>query len=120
MIVAIPGGGRRRREDREDGASAIALFKQPCGLVFTVPARSPSRGGDVTVFVNDTNRLSLPTPFYSVLVSVSVLWPFQLYFVPYINSFFNSPSSHSVLLVLSLPYWSFQLYVCLYGSLLQP
>ena len=32
----------------------------------------PSRGGDVTVHVKNTNQLSLPTPFHSVLVSVSV------------------------------------------------
>ena len=33
---------------------------------------SPSRGGDVTVNVYDINQPSLPTPFYSVLVSISV------------------------------------------------
>ena len=118
MIVAIPGGGRRRREDREDGASAIALFKQPCGLVFTVPARSPSRGGDVTVFVNDTNRLSLPTPFYSVLMSVSVFMALSTVFHS-ITSPDNSPFSHSVLPVLPLPYGPFN-YISLSESLPQP
>ena len=39
---------------------------------FHVPAGSPSRGGDVTVYVPDINQPSLPTPFYYVLVSVSV------------------------------------------------
>ena len=38
-----------------------------------VPAGSPSRGGDVTVYVPAINQPSLPTPFYSVLVSVSDL-----------------------------------------------
>ena len=33
---------------------------------------SPSRGGDVAVYVFDMNQLSLPTPFHSVLVSMSV------------------------------------------------
>ena len=48
-----------------------------------IPVGSPSRGGDVTVYVflTETNR-ALPTPFYSVLVSISLLWPFQLYFTP--------------------------------------
>ena len=47
-----------------------------------VPAGSPSRGGDVKVCVLDKNQPSLPTPFYSVLVSISLLWPFHLYFIP--------------------------------------
>ena len=36
---------------------------------------SPSRGGDVVhvAYVFHINQLSLPSPFYSVLVSVSVL-----------------------------------------------
>ena len=33
---------------------------------------SPLSGGDVAVYVFDINLLSIPTPFYSVLVSVSV------------------------------------------------
>ena len=37
-----------------------------------VLAGSPSRGGDVAVYVFDVNQPSLPTPFYSVLVSVSL------------------------------------------------
>ena len=42
-----------------------------------VPADSPSRGGDVTVYVYDINQPSLPAPFNSVLVSVSVLMTFS-------------------------------------------
>ena len=34
---------------------------------------SPSRGGCVAVYVFDINQPSLPIPFYSVLVSVSVI-----------------------------------------------
>ena len=65
-------------------------------------AGSPSRGGDVTVYVLNINQLSLPTPFYSVLMSISPLWPFQLYFIPETlpNS---SPLSLSVLPALFLP-----------------
>ena len=37
-----------------------------------VPAASSSSGGNVAVYVFDVNHLSLPTPPYSVLVSVSV------------------------------------------------
>ena len=37
-----------------------------------VSAGSPSRGTDVTVYIKDVNQPSLPIPFYSVLVSVSV------------------------------------------------
>ena len=48
------------------------LSKQWFDAVAPVSAGSPSRGGDVTVYVPDINQPSLPTPFYSVLVSVSV------------------------------------------------
>ena len=37
-----------------------------------VPTGSPSRGGEVAVYDFDINQQSLPTPFYSVLVSASV------------------------------------------------
>ena len=69
---------------------------------------SPSRGGDVAIYVFDINQLSLPTHFYSVLVSVSVVMALSTVFNS-INSPDNSPLSHSVLPVLNLPYWSFQL-----------
>ena len=65
-----------------------------------VPAGSPSRGGDVTIYVCDINQPSLPTPFYSVLVSVSVCMALSTVFHS-INSPDNSPFSHSVLPVLS-------------------
>ena len=47
-----------------------------------VPAGSPSRGGDVAVYVFDINEASLPTQCHSVLVSISLLWSFHLYFNP--------------------------------------
>ena len=76
-----------------------------------VPTGSPSRGGDVAVNVFDVNQLSLPTPFYSALVSISVFMALSAVFHS-INSPDNSPFSQSVPPVLSLPYRSFQLYVC--------
>ena len=71
-----------------------------------VPMGSPSRGGDVEVYVFDMNQPSLPTPFYSVLVSVSVFMAISTVFHS-INSPDNSLLSHSVHPVLFLPYWSF-------------
>ena len=67
---------------------------------------SPSRGGDVTVFGKDINQLSMPIPFYSVLVSVSVFMALSTVFHSIISPD-NSPFSHSILPVLSPPYWSF-------------
>ena len=80
-----------------------------------VPTGSPSRGGDVAVYVFNRNQPSLPTPFYFVLVSVSVFMAPSSVFHS-INSPNYSPLSHSVRPVLFLPYRSFQLY----ESLLQP
>ena len=73
-----------------------------------VPAGSPSRGGDVAVHVFDMNQPSLPIPFYCVLLSISVFMVLSNVF-NLINSSDIRPLSHSVLPVLFLPYWSFQL-----------
>ena len=81
----------------------------------TVPVDSPSRGRYVTVHVVDINHSSLPTTFYSVLVSVSVFMSLSTVFYS-VNSPDNSPLSHSVLLVLFLPNWSFKLYSSLWKS----
>ena len=70
-----------------------------------VPVGSPSRGGDVAVDVFDIKQLSLPTPFNSLVVSVSVFMALSAVFHSD-----NSPLSHSVFPVFFLPYWSFQLY----------
>ena len=43
-----------------------------CIDLLNVSSGSPSRGGDVAVYVFDINQPSLPTPFSSVVVSVSV------------------------------------------------
>ena len=74
-------------------------------LLKFVPAGS--RGGDVVIYVKDKNQPSLPTPFYSVLVSVSAFMTISTVFYS-INFLGNSPLSHSVLPVLILPYRSFQ------------
>ena len=82
----------------------------PRGLTFT--------WWDVTVYVKDINQPSLPTPFYSIPVSVSVLWPFQLYLIPK-----NPPTTLRFLTLF------FRSYLCLIGpfncmslyeSLIQP
>ena len=72
-------------------------------FVSLVHAGSPSRCGDVAVDVFDIIQPSLPTPFYSVLVSVSVFMALSAVFHS-INSSDNSPFSHSVLPVSSPPY----------------
>ena len=84
-----------------------------------LPTGSPSRGGDVAVYLFDINQPSLPTPFHSVLVSVSVFMALSTVFRS-INSPDNPLLSHSVLPVSFLPYWSFQLSISVYESLLQP
>ena len=76
------------------------------------PTSSPSRGGDIAIYVKDINQPSLPIPFYFVLVSVSVFMSLSTVFHS-IKSPDNSPLSHSVLPVLFLPYWSFQLCISL-------
>ena len=64
-------------------------------------------------FMPDINQPSLPTPFYSVLVSISVLMALSTLFLS-INSPDNSPFSHSVLPILPQSYWSVQLYFSLW------
>ena len=78
----------------------------------TVPVGSPSRGGDVAAYVFNISQPSLPTPFYSVLVTVYVFMALSTVFHS-INSPDNSPFSHFVLPVLSLPYRSSELCVSL-------
>ena len=87
----------------------LNIFGSRLVALTQVPAGSPSRGGDVAAYVN-IRQLSLPTPFYSVLVTVSVFVALSTVFHS-INSPDTSPLSHSVLPVSFLPYWSFQLYI---------
>ena len=84
-----------------------------------VPAGSPSSGGDVTVYIFCLCQRHKPTElahsfffFFWIpfLCLFSVFMVLSTVFLS-INSPDNSPYSHSVLPVLSLPYWSFQLYI---------
>ena len=73
-----------------------------------VPTGSPSRGGDVTVYVKDIKQPSLPTPFYSVLVSISLFVALSTVFHS-VNSLDKSPyslffRSYFCLMVLSTIY----------------
>ena len=77
---------------------------------FSIPVGSPSHGRDVVVCAKDINQLSLPTPFYSIFVSVSIFVALSIVFHS-INSPNNSLLSHSVLPVLILPYWSFSTHI---------
>ena len=95
-----------------------------CGItqfsLTEVPAAgSPSRGGDVAVYVLDINQPSLPTPFYSVLLSIPLLMTLATVFHS-IYSPNKSPFSHSVLPVLSLCLVGPFNYMSLYESLPQP
>ena len=107
-MLALAAGSRWTRPDFFNGATPYASHL----LSLMVPAGSPSRGADVTVYVFDINQPSLPTPFYSILVSISVFLVLSTVFHS-INSPDDSPLSHSVLAVLFLPYWSFQLHISL-------
>ena len=89
--------------------------KSPTASVQTyivVRAGSPSRDGDVTVYVQNINQPSLPTPFYSVLVFAAVFMALSTV-LHSINSPDNSLLSHSVFPVLFLSYGSFQLCISL-------
>ena len=81
------------------------------------PEGSPSRGGEVTVYVLDIIDRACPLFFffYSVLESVSVFMALSTVFHS-INYPVDPPFSDSVLPVLSLTYWSFQLYTPLWKS----
>ena len=83
-----------------------------------VPTGSPSRGGDVAVYVN-LNQPSLSTLFYSDLVSISVFMALSIVFHS-INSPDNSPLSHSVLPVLLFCLLGPFNYTSLCESLLRP
>ena len=81
---------------------------------------SPSRGGDVAVYVFDINQLSLPTPLSSVLVSVSVFTSISAVF-HFINSPDNSLLSHSCSFgLIPASFIGPFNYVSLYESLPQP
>ena len=86
-------------------------------VAVNVPTCSPSRGGDVAVYVFDVNQPSLPTPFHSVLVSISAFMS--------LSTVFHSINSPTTLHFLTLFFWSYFCligpleYISLYESLLQ-
>ena len=87
----------------------------PWGLLKFVPnGMQDSYGFDKDANAN-IKQPSLPTPPCPVLVSVSVLMALSTV-LHSINSHDHCPPSHSVLLVLCLPYWSFQLFISLRKS----
>ena len=49
-----------------------------------VPADSPSRGGDVAVYIFDINKPNGPRLFIQFLCLFLSIWPFQLHFIPWI------------------------------------
>ena len=85
---------------------------RPC---LSVHAGSPACSGVVAVYHFDRNQPSLPAPFYSVLVSISVFLVLSIVFHS-INSLDSSPLSRSVLLVLFQPYRSFPIYISKWKS----
>ena len=99
--------------------STKVLWLKQMGISLSVPCGSPSRGGDVAIYVLDINQRSLPIPFYFVLVSVSVFMALSTVFHS-VNSPDNSPLSHFVLPVLFLSYWPFQLYISFVKVSLSP
>ena len=103
FLVKFIARGKRKHKTRDSPASEEATgYLRPW-----VPAGSPSRSVDVAVCVFDINQPSLPTPF-SMSLSISLFMALSTVFHSTISPD-NSPLSHSVLSVLSLPYWSFQL-----------
>ena len=87
-------------------------FISVVSFCFEVLVGSPSHGEDVTLYVCDINQLSLPTPVYSVLVSSSVFMALSTVFHS-INSPDNFLFSRCSSGLISLLYWTFQIYVSL-------
>ena len=73
----------------------------PCGLITHMVGMLP--------FSSDKTNWACPFLFILFSCLFLSLWLFLLFH--FINSADKSPFSHSVLTVLSLPYWSFQLHI---------
>ena len=117
--LPLSPGSRTTSKDLSSISAFYVSVRHSLPAIFqAVPAGSPSRGGDVTVYVLDISQPSLPTCFYSVLVSVSVFMALSTVFHS-INSPDNSPLSHDVLLVLPCLIGPFN-NISLYESLPQP
>ena len=97
--------------------SALSLIHCVCTLsshgCYWLAPRSHLHVVGMLRFMSDINQPSLPAPLYFVLVSISVFMTLSTVFRP-LNSPDNSPFSDSVLPVLFLPHWSFQLYIYIY------
>ena len=98
------------------GSLVVCVCARARVCVCVVPAGSPSRGGDVTVYCCDINQPSLPTPFYSVLVSISVFMALSV--VISFHKFSRQLSAFSLCSSLFCLVGPFN-YVSLYGSLPQ-
>ena len=85
---------------------------------------TPSRGGDVAVHGFDTNQPSLPSPVYSVLVSVSVCMALSSVFHFNCISFHKRSRQLSIFSLcssgLNSAFFGPFNYIFLYKSLLQP
>ena len=100
-------------------SSISSHWRATITLLYHLPLRLFSRAHlhvmGMLRFMSEINQQSLPTSFYYVFVSVSVFMALSTVFHS-INSRDNSPFSRSVLPVLSLSYWFFQVYVSLWKS----
>ena len=66
-----------------EARTKLAAYAHFCpAMISSVPAGSPSRGGDVKVYVYDINQPILPILFILFLCLFLSIWPFELYFIP--------------------------------------
>ena len=86
-------------------------FSHQTFLAFISPLRAPLHMVGILRFMSDINQPSLPTPFYSVFVSISVYMALSTVFLD------SSPFSDSVLLSALLALST--IYIYLFESLLQ-
>ena len=95
---------------------ALNMIFVPCScLLYRCPHRLAFSWWGCYVLYLRHKPTKLAHSFHSVLVSVSVSMVLSTVFHS-INSPNNSSLSHSVLLVLFQPYWSFRLYISLWKS----
>ena len=106
-VVIVKAAVRRFQEEHGGGPLVTNTVSPPCES-----PRAHLHAVGMLRFMSDINQPSLPAPFYSVLLSVFVFITLSTVFHS-TNSPDNSPFSHSVIPVLSLPYWSFQIYISL-------
>ena len=96
--------------------STVLGFQRPVTWTGWPHDQSGYRPIVVLEMAQNISQPSLPTPFYSVLVTLSVFMTLSTVFHS-INFPDNSPLSHSVLPVSFLPHLSFQLYISMKVSL---